>query len=90
MSKAPPIKETLTERCEAALNHIVQGLDWLEWLEERRDEEEERERKAREQHERDNPTMARPLEPIPMPYNDSSADSSKKVQTYNNKTKRKM
>ena len=44
------------------------------------DEMEAKQRKAREQHERDNPKMCKPTEPIPMPYKDNPDDN--KIETY--------
>ena len=46
---APPIFESIRERCGAALDHIVSGLSFLEFLAARRFEEEASEVKSREQ-----------------------------------------
>ena len=46
---APPIFESIRERCGAALGHIVSGLSFLEVLAARRFEEEVSEVKSREQ-----------------------------------------
>ena len=41
---------------------------------------EAKQRKAREQHERDNPKMCKPTEPIPMPYKNNPDDN--KIEMY--------
>ena len=42
-----------------------------------------KQRKAREQHERDNPKMCKPHEPIPMPYKNDPNDN--KIEAYHGK-----
>lgn len=55
-------------RCNLALQHISDGLESVKYLQMKKEEIEEQRKKAQEQHERDNPKMCRPNEPIPMPY----------------------
>lgn len=74
----PPMTESLQERCSAALEHIVSGLSFLEVLAARRDEEEISDKKSREQQERDNPKMAKPHVPIPMPFS-TPQDSDRRL-----------
>jgi tetratricopeptide (TPR) repeat protein len=68
------------QRCTAALQHIVKGLTLLTSLEMRREHEEAREQKLKEQRERDNPRMASPGQPIPMPYIQASDEEAAKRQ----------
>lgn len=63
-----PLPSDVETRCNLALQHISDGLESVKYLQMKKEEIEEQRQKAQEQHERDNPKMCRPNEPIPMPY----------------------
>ena len=79
--EAEPLSTDIQERCFEALEHIQNGLESVKYLQLKKDEMEAKHRKAQERHERDNPKMCRPMEPIPMPYKVQESDSNK-VETY--------
>jgi hypothetical protein len=49
LTSPPPMLSSLSDRCDAALEHIVRGLAFLEVMASRRDEEEASEKKHQEQ-----------------------------------------
>ncbi|XP_037907220.1 erythroid differentiation-related factor 1 [Hermetia illucens] len=70
-----PLVATIEERCRIALHHVHSGLDCLQYFalneEEMTKKKEERakeEEKQRIIHEEQNPNMAKPFQPIPLPY----------------------
>lgn len=64
----PPIVGTVDERCMQAVYHIAAGMNCLQYFQE--DTEKEKLRKEEE-----NIPMAKPFEPIPMPYSKLSSSS---------------
>ena len=66
------LPQDVETRCSMALQHICDGLKSAQILKTKKIDMEEKQRKAREQHERDNPKMCKPMEPIPMPYKDDT------------------
>ena len=79
-----PLPDNVEKRCFEAMHHICEGLHSAKYLQTKKFEMEEKQRKVREQHERDNPKMCKPMEPIPMPY--KSEDSKGKLNLYKSKT----
>ncbi|XP_064116065.1 erythroid differentiation-related factor 1-like [Macrobrachium nipponense] len=93
--KAPPILGSLEERCHNALNHVVEAIQCL--CNSRRNEQEhssspgekDSPRCPPRSQEQEEPKMARPFQPIPMPYSPlNSKDNSalviakeKKIET---------
>jgi len=63
-----PLLMDSRQRCISALEHVIKGLELLGRLEKRNELIEAEENKQREREERENQRMARPGEPIPMPY----------------------
>ncbi|KAK8734703.1 hypothetical protein OTU49_005943 [Cherax quadricarinatus] len=83
--KAPPLLGTLEERCQCALNHVVEALQCLHTSSTREHERSGTKRNkatgvSRSQDEQE-PKMARPFHPIPMPYSplNGSPDNGKKA-----------
>ncbi|XP_069191990.1 erythroid differentiation-related factor 1 isoform X2 [Procambarus clarkii] len=84
--KAPPLLGTLEERCQCALKHIVEALQCLhasstmehEHCGTKRSRESTSSSRSQDQEE---PKMARPFHPIPMPYSplNSDTDDGKKA-----------
>lgn len=97
--RPPPIIGSVQERCVQSLYHIASGLDCLQYF-----HQPEKENNSKQQHvSRDDEEvpMAKPFEPIPMPYsslNDSNTQSnsinlhktSKKSKKRKDKTKKKI
>lgn len=74
-SSPPPITGSVEERCAIALEHVIEGLSCLQYFsstEEKLSKEKEEIAKQQERiliiHEEQNPTMARPYQAIPLPY----------------------
>lgn len=70
----PPIVGTVEERSLQAIYHIAKGLNCLKYF----DKKEEYVKKSQED---DNVPMAKPFEPIPMPYGKIHPDSTEQVET---------
>lgn len=62
--KPPPLTGSVKERCDMALKNILKGLDCLQYFE----SNEEQILRDKIRHEADNPKMAKPNQPIPLPY----------------------
>ena len=69
-----PLPTDVSTRANLALQTIGEGLKSVKYLQMKKEEIDEQRKKAQEQHERDNPKMCRPNEPIPMPYKISTSD----------------
>lgn len=84
--KAPPLLGTLEERCHGALNHVIEALRCLH-TSNAREQELPRSKRNKESpvgsarnQDQEEPKMARPFQPIPMPYmplNSNSDDGRK-------------
>lgn len=89
----PPITGTVEERSQQSLNHVSLGLDCLQYFPTHEEDTEDLKRKmekARKREEEDNPTMAKPFQPIPMPYakiNDPATTKTSKKAKKNKKNK---
>lgn len=86
-SSPPPISGSVEERCAIALQHIIEGLSCLQYFsstEEKLSKEKEEIAKQQERiriiHEEQNPTMAKPLQAIPLPY-EHLKQQSNEIQT---------
>lgn len=64
----PPIVGTVEERALQAIHHIAAGLNCLKYFNKKDDF-------SKKSHEDENVPMAKPFEPIPMPYATISSDS---------------
>lgn len=64
----PPIVGTVEERTSQAIHHIAAGLNCLKYFN-------KKEEYPRKSHEDENVPMAKPFEPIPMPYEKINPDS---------------
>lgn len=69
----PPITGSVEERCLQAVHHVATGLNCLQFFQPQKEEEEE-------------VVVAKPYEPIPMPY--EKLDSQKKEKKTNEKQKK--
>ncbi len=67
------------DRCLSSLSHIAEGLRILEELQRRKEDREEETRQEEELRERANIPMTRPLQPVPMRYDDPG---KRQVQIY--------
>ncbi|KAG7167739.1 Erythroid differentiation-related factor 1-like [Homarus americanus] len=85
--KAPPLLGTLEERCQCALNHVVEALQCLH-LSSIREREHCGSKRSKESsmgpsrsQDQQEPKMARPFQPIPMPYSplNTNTDDGKKA-----------
>lgn len=72
--RAPPLLGTLEERCLGALNHVIEALQCLHTSSDR-EQEHSGSKRSRESpvgparnQDQEEPKMARPFQPIPMPY----------------------
>ncbi len=72
--RTEPLPSDILERCHKALEHISLGLENFKNFISKKVELARREERAQEMHERDNPTMSRPMDPIPMPYHEQQQD----------------
>jgi len=72
--KPPRITDTAESRCNTALKHIDQGLQYLSSLELKNKLKDAQIEKERERVERDNIKMSVPNDPIPMGYSTSQTD----------------
>nr|XP_027218733.1 erythroid differentiation-related factor 1-like isoform X4 [Penaeus vannamei] len=76
--KAPPLLGTLEERCHCALNHVIEALQCLH-ISSTSEREHHSSPRGQEpmcsrSHQEEEPKMARPFEPIPMPYSPLNAE----------------
>lgn len=79
---APPLTGTLEERCEIALKHIIQGLGCLQFFKNESTTNEEKKLDSEKEkilHEEQNPNMAKPFNPIPLPYEPLSQPKEAKI-----------
>ncbi|XP_050296078.1 erythroid differentiation-related factor 1 [Anthonomus grandis grandis] len=81
----PPIVSSLEERCTQAIGHVASGLNCLQYFsdEQAREKSKENEEEIR---------MAKPFEPIPMPYkkiNEEGADTSESLVQGNKKARKR-
>lgn len=88
--KPPPLASSVPERCMLALKHIAIGLQCLLYFGQSEDEESGNEPQRHEEEEA--PQMAKPFEPIPMPYvplkkSDKKEDSEKQSKGKKSKSK---
>lgn len=78
----PPIVGTVEERALQAIHHIAAGLNCLKYFD-------KREEFAKKSHEDENVPMAKPFEPIPMPYAKINPTEETNVIKKSNKKKGK-
>ncbi|XP_063698705.1 erythroid differentiation-related factor 1 [Culicoides brevitarsis] len=80
----PPLSSTdVVERSTLALNHLASGLSCLQYFDTSEEEKAKEQEKQKRLYEEQNPNLANPFQPIPMPYEtleteDSRKNSSKK------------
>ncbi|KAL9697588.1 hypothetical protein quinque_001029 [Culex quinquefasciatus] len=71
-ARPPPLVGGIEERCEIALQHIVDGLSCLQYFdsseEQKNREKEKAEEKRKIYHEETHPNLAKSEDPIPLPY----------------------
>lgn len=82
-SMPPPLSANVGERCQIALQYIANGLDCLQYfsmteekLSKEREEIAKQAEKMRIIQEEQNPTMARPYQAIPLPYEKLSTEKN--------------
>lgn len=82
--KPPPISGTVEERCQSALEHVSSGLKCLKYFPKSSSEEEEvkpedqtenKSEKGKHEYDEASKNMAKPFEPIPMPYSPLSINT---------------
>lgn len=67
-TRPPALDGTLEKRCQESLEHISNGLKCLKYFQTKSEEETQKEKKDRIMKEEQNLNMARPYQPIPLPY----------------------
>ncbi|KAI5706751.1 hypothetical protein M8J75_010996 [Diaphorina citri] len=77
LCRAPPLEETLSERCKAALHHVSEGLQCLQYFPDKPegeagDDPEKGKKSPTAPDSPPEPHFANPNEPIPMPYRATS------------------
>lgn len=84
-SPPSPLVASIEERCRVSLKHIAEGISCLQFFNSNEEQfiknSEERakdEEKLRILHEEQNPNMAKPYKPIPLPYETLSASPQRK------------
>lgn len=77
----PPLSSTdVIERSTLALNHLASGLSCLQYFDSSEEEKAKKQEKQKRLYEEQNPNLANPYQPIPMPYetlNKSGAEESR-------------
>uniref|UniRef100_A0A8D9EM91 Erythroid differentiation-related factor 1 n=1 Tax=Cacopsylla melanoneura TaxID=428564 RepID=A0A8D9EM91_9HEMI len=68
LCRPPPLTETLSERCKAALHHVSEGLQCLQYFPLNKEEEGADESKDSKRSAEPGPKFANPSDPIPMPF----------------------
>lgn len=78
----PPISGTVEERCLQAIHHVAAGLNCLQYFQQGDNE-------SYKKQEEDDVPMAKPYEPIPMPYSKLREPSPNENQIHVRKTNKK-
>lgn len=72
----PPLSSTdVIERSTLALNHLASGLSCLQYFDSSEEEKAKEQEKQKRLYEEQNPNLANPYQPIPMPYEALDKDS---------------